>query len=102
MTHISLEALEDTVVTSKDAIWCDLKDEAVVLHISSGVYFGLEGVSVPIWQFIQTPRKLSEVIDYLMSRFVVDRDVCIEKTLMFIEELTQHGLILRSKHADNA
>jgi hypothetical protein len=102
MTHISLEALEDTIVTSKNVIWCDLKDEAVVLHISSGVYFGLEGVSVYIWQYIQTPRKLSEVIDHLMSRFEVTRDVCIERTGLFIEELAQHDLIVRSKHADNA
>jgi hypothetical protein len=94
--------LDDTIVSSKDAIWCDLKGEAVVLHVSSGVYFGLEDVSLEIWEFIQTPCVLSELIDHLMTRFEVTRAVCLDRTLHFIEELAQHGLVQISKYAEKA
>jgi hypothetical protein len=95
-------ALGETVVASQDAIWCDLKGEVVVLHLSSGVYFGLAGVSLSVWQFIQTPRTLPQVLDHLMSTFEVTPDVCREKTLALIDELSGHGLILRSTYAGPA
>jgi hypothetical protein len=92
----------ETVVSSKDAISCDLKGEVIILHVSSGVYFGLEGVSADIWQFIQKPCKLSEVIDNLTSRFEVDPDVCAGQTMAFIEELAQHGLVIIRKNDDGS
>jgi len=95
-------ALEDTVVTSQDAIWCDLNGGAVVLHVGSGIYFGLEGaVSQRIWQFIQTPHKLSQVIDQLTSEFEIDPGACAERATEFIDELAQYRLIVRTRHGDH-
>ncbi len=91
--------LEDTVVTSTDAIWCDLKGEVVVLHLSSGVYFGLEGVGPEMWQFMQTPRTLNQVVDHLTSQYDVPADVCRSRTLAFVQELAQRDLVVVTKNA---
>ena len=92
-------ALEDTVVVSKDAIWCDLKGEVVVLQLSSGVYFGLEGVGPEMWQCMQVPCTVAEVADQLISRFDVDPEICRSSTLAFIGELAQRELVLVRKSA---
>ena len=94
-------ALEDTIATSKDALWCDLKGEAVILHMSSGVYFGLEGVGFDVWQLIQTPRTVAEVVADLRSRFDVSPHICEERTVSFVDDLAQHNLVVVTKHAVN-
>jgi hypothetical protein len=92
-------ALEDTVVTSKDALWADLQGEAVVLHMSSGVYFGLEGAGLDVWKFIQAPRTLSQILDHLTSLFEVPPRICQDSTLAFLAKLAEHDLVLIDKHA---
>jgi hypothetical protein len=90
---------EDTVSLSKQSVWCDLNGEVAILQISSGVYFGLEGAGGCIWQFLQEPRTVSQIIDHLVLSFEVSKDVCEQLTLAFLEELVANQLILVQTHA---
>src|ERR1700722_20197554 len=91
--------LDDTVCPSKQAVWCDLNGEIAILHLSSGVYFGLEGAGCAIWKFLQEPHTVGETIDHLLATFDVSRDVCEQLTLSFLEQLAEPGLILVKSHA---
>jgi hypothetical protein len=89
---------EDTISLSKQSVWCDLNGEVAILHVSSGVYFGLEGAGVSIWQFLQEPRTVSQIIDHLLASFDVTEDVCERLTLNFLGELAAKDLILVQAH----
>jgi len=91
--------VDDTIVSSHEALWCDLHGEAMILNLTSGVYFGLEGIGSDLWAFIQTPHTLTEIIDHLCSRFDVRREVCQETIVNFLSQLAQHNLILIKVHA---
>jgi predicted transcriptional regulator len=62
------------------------------------VYFGLEGVAVDLWQYVQIPRTFSEVIAHLESRFDVAHDVCEATISAFIEELARRELVVLKMH----
>jgi hypothetical protein len=85
--------LTDIVTVSKQAISCDLMGDVAVLDMSSGVYFGLEGVGCATWNFIQQPRTVAEIVDHLLKRYTVDRDLCMSQTMAFLDDLGRHGLI---------
>jgi hypothetical protein len=42
-----------TVVASGDHVACDLDGDAVILHLSTGTYFGLNAVASQVWKLIQ-------------------------------------------------
>ncbi len=89
---------EDTISLSKQAVWSDLNGEIAVLHLSAGVYFGIEGAGCEIWKFLQEPHTVSQIIDHLLATFEVSREVCEELTLSFLEQLAEPGLILVQTH----
>ena len=88
----------DTVGLSKQSVWCDLNGEVAVLQVSSGLYFGLQGAAVSIWEFLQQPRTVSQVIDHLMVTFEVEQGVCERLTFAFLEELAAKELIVVETH----
>jgi hypothetical protein len=91
---------EDTICLSKQAVWSDLNGEIAVLHLSAGVYFGIEGVGCEIWKFLQEPRTVAQIVSHLLATYEVSKDVCEEHTLSFLEQLAGPGLILVQTHAE--
>jgi Coenzyme PQQ synthesis protein D (PqqD) len=91
--------LAHTIGPSGGAVSCDLINEVLILDLSSGVYFGLEGVGSVLWQYIQEPRTVQQVVDHLMSQYDVSRETCETQTVGFLEDLAKHGLIAVEKDA---
>lgn len=84
----------DTIAVSKESVWCDLNGEVVVLHISSGVYFGLDGVGCEIWEFLQKPSTVSQLVDHLTSTYDVPRDICERQVLSFLDKMADAELVI--------
>lgn len=89
----------DTILVSKQSVWCELDGDIAILHLSSGVYFGLEGAGGEIWAFLQEPRSVGEIIDHLTDHFDVERRECEQMTLAFLEDLATKELIVVQAHA---
>ncbi len=88
--------LDQIVQRSENAVWCDLTDEVIVLQVSTGTYFGLSGVGCAVWHFIQVPRTLETILDHLVDRYTVEREVCESQTFAFLEEMAKHDLVTLS------
>ncbi len=84
---------ESVVVASPDQIYSDLEDEAVILHLSRGIYYGLNPLGARIWQVIQEPLRVSQVRDRLVSEYDVEAQRCEQDLIGLLEELAQHRLI---------
>jgi Coenzyme PQQ synthesis protein D (PqqD) len=91
--------LDDTISLSNQAVWSDLNGEIAVLHLTAGIYFGIEGAGCEIWKFIQEPHTVGQIIDHLLATYEVSKDVCEELTLSFLDQLAEPGLILVQTHA---
>jgi Coenzyme PQQ synthesis protein D (PqqD) len=91
--------LSDTVTAANTAVCCDLTDEVVILDLSSGVYFGLQGVGAEMWHYIQQPRTVEELVSHLVSEYDIAREDCVAKTLGFLGDLATHHLIAVNSYA---
>ena len=83
----------------KDLVSADLADEVVMLHLQSGVYYGLDAVGVRIWEMIQEPRTVSEIRSTILEEFDVAPDRCQQEMLAFLQDLAVHDLIQVTEHA---
>lgn len=91
--------LTNTVAPSSTAVCCDLNDEVVILDLSSGVYFGLQGVGSAMWHYIQEPRTVESLVEHLMSQYDISQEECAAKTIGFLEDLAGRGLLAVNQHA---
>jgi hypothetical protein len=81
------------VVVAKDKISADLSDEAVILDLKSGVYYGLDAVGARIWALIQEPRAVDAIRDTILSEYEVEPERCERELFAFLQELAAQGLI---------
>ena len=81
------------LVAIKDQISCDLDDEAVILGLKDGMYYGLNQVGARIWSLIQAPRALKEIRDTLLEEFEVEASRLDEDLQAFLDEMFDRELI---------
>jgi hypothetical protein len=65
----------------------------VILQLDSGIYFGLGGVGVSVWNFIQTERSIGELVDQMLVEYNVSRPVCEPQILSLLQDMATHKLI---------
>lgn len=82
-----------TVVTAKDKIWCELADEAVILDLKTGVYYGLNAIGARIWNLLQEPKTVDTVLVTLLEEYEVEADRCADDLLALLQDLAGKGLI---------
>ena len=82
-----------SIVASSDHVFGDLDGEAVILHLGSGVYYGLNSVGTRVWTLIQSPISASEVREVLMAEYEVEAEVCEKELIALLNELSDRGLI---------
>jgi hypothetical protein len=72
---------------------CPLRDEAAVLNLASGTYYGLDSVGARIWDLIERPKTLGELHDALVSEYDVSPDACRQDIERFVADLARAGLV---------
>ena len=71
----------------------DLKDEAVVLGLQKGLYYGLDPVGAYVWKQIQQPQQIEDVTRSVVGEFSVEVDRASGDVLSFLQRLLGEGLI---------
>ena len=90
MTELSRSS---KIVVSKDVVSCDLGGETAMLDMKEGVYYGLNEIGTVIWELIQNPITLLEIIDKILEEYEVDEETCYADTVELIKEMEKNGLV---------
>ena len=56
-----------TVVAVSDHVAGDLDGEAIILHLGTGIYYGLNSVGTRVWALIQAPISACEIREVLLA-----------------------------------
>ena len=70
-------------------------DETVLLDLSSGVYFGLDGVGKRIWESIDEGLSLHETAAAIAAEFEVEETHAQADLIAFATDLVERGLLTR-------
>jgi len=87
-------SLESRVLASPQQVSCDVADEAVLLSMRDGEYYGLNEVAASIWKLVQEPRTVRQIRDALLGDYAdIDSGECEHAVLSFLNEMVTLGLV---------
>ena len=90
-----IDALPSTaaVVVTADQLSTRLGEEIVILGLRDSVYYGLSDVGARIWDLIQTPRTVEEILNTLVAEYEVTADEAAVGLDRLLRDLETRGLV---------
>jgi len=88
--------LTDTISISPHAVATQVGNEAVILHLLSGTYFGLDPVGARIWQLMGERKTLAEICEVMLNEYDVSREDLERDTTILVSDLIAQDLVSAS------
>lgn len=99
MTDATPYTRHTRVVVSDAQVSAALDEEAVILSMHDGMYYGLDGVGARIWQLLQQPTTLGDIAGTIAVEFEVDEPRAFEDLVTLVRDLESRALVSRADHA---
>lgn len=90
--NVPLEPGTSVVVTT-DQLSTRLGDEIVILGMRDSVYYGLSRVGARIWDLLQTPRTVDEIVSLVVAEYEVSAAKAEQDLHKLLAELHERGLV---------
>lgn len=74
-------------------IHSDMDGETVMMSIDLGSYFGLNTMATFIWECIDTPSTVADIITSIREHFDVEQAKCEKDTLEFLNDMVERKII---------
>lgn len=84
---------QTVVVATKDQVYCNLGEEAAILGMKSGVYYGLNPVGARIWQLVQEPTSIEEICGTIVSEYDVAAERAHDDLICLLRQMLAEGLV---------
>ncbi len=85
--------LNSIIQRDSEVLVAEADQDLIMVNIASGHYYGLSDIGREIWNAIEHPKKISDLIDDLTTRYDVSSFSCEEQTLSFLNALLSEGLL---------
>ena len=90
---MSAVSLESRITASADVLARQIESDTVLLGMQRAEYFGLNPTGTRVWQLVQQPRRVSEIIDTMVTEYEVERRVLEADVMAIVEDLIAQGLV---------
>ena len=85
--------LNSIVQRDPEIIGAEADQDLIMVSIATGYYYGVSDVAREIWDAIESPKRVSNLVDDLKASYRVDAVLCESETLSFLEALFDEGLL---------
>lgn len=86
-----------TIQRNHEILTSDLDGERVMMSIRFGEYYGLGKTGSFIWDQLENPIKIKDLIDAITIKYDVDKEKCEEDIIPFLNDLLDKELIIATK-----
>lgn len=69
-------------------------EEVVLMDIHNGQYIGLNAIGSAIWEKLEQPVPIHQVIHALTEEYSVSMQLCEQETLLFLQKMMQHQMLI--------
>ena len=84
----------DTVVVAiKNQVFSNLGEEAVILHLGKGAYYGVNEVGALVWNLLQKPVRVNDIVAEVIGKYGVRKERCLADTLELLQRMLRAKLI---------
>ena len=78
---------------SPNHLYSEVSEDAVILDINTGVYYGLNSVGVDIWQWLQQPQTEAEILSLVLEEYDVSPEEAHKDIQSMLKEMLETGLV---------
>ena len=82
-----------TIMITKEQVWCNMEEAAVILNTRDGKYYELNPVGASFWKLIQEPRTVDEIMAMLLEEYEVERNELEQDLYELVHELLAKELV---------
>lgn len=93
MLKVNLIGISSIVSQKKGLDTTDLNGELVMMDIDKGKYYNFNLVGSRIWELIEKPISVKEIIVELLKEFEIDEKKCEATVINFMNRLNDNELI---------
>lgn len=79
---------------SPEVLFSKIDDEVIIMSIEADSYFGLDPVGSRIWELLEQPATMDELVSQLVQEYDVGEAECRQDAQDFVTEMVARGLIL--------
>ena len=76
-----------------EVIAAEADRDLVMVSVATGHYYGASDVAREIWEAIERPTRVSDLVNDLVANYQIDSISCEQQTLSFLEALLDEGLL---------
>ena len=84
--------LEQKVTRHPDMLSAEIGGEAVMMSIEKGAYFGLNPIATRIWDLIEQPCTVADLIKTISEEYEVTDEQCTADVQEFVADMIKRGL----------
>jgi hypothetical protein len=77
-----------------EMVFNEMDEEIVMMSIENSEYYGLDPVASRIWELLDKPATIDEIVKNLLQEYEIDEKTCLEDVLEFSEELLGKNIIV--------
>jgi len=82
-----------TVSAAPGQVSSTVEGEAVILNVETGIYYGLNPVGAWVWESLQTPTTVAQLLEGLVAEFDVDEERGESDLMALLDDLADVSLI---------
>ena len=86
-------SLDNIITQADDLVSTEIDGEVVLMSIENGDYYGFEKILSRIWEIIETPTAVSDLIGQLMQEYDVEHAECKLDVTNILYEMLAENLI---------
>jgi DNA-directed RNA polymerase delta subunit len=95
MKDLDLLNLNSIIVRNdKNFMISPIGDELVMMNMENGSYIGINEVGTAIWEKLEQPRPVTELINYLLEMYDIEREECEKRTIKYLTDLIHQGMLI--------
>jgi hypothetical protein len=91
--------LDASVVATQRQLSTTLAEEVIILGLDDSMYYGLTGTGARIWELVQTPRTIDDILTTITAEFDVDRQRAQADLDALLADLQSRGLVAITRSA---
>lgn len=85
-------SLQTKITRHPDMLSAEIGGEAVMMSIENGAYFGLNPVATRIWDLIEQPQMLADLVQKITEEYDVEASQCEADVQGFVVDMIERGL----------
>ncbi len=85
--------LNSIVQRDPEIIAAEADQDLIMVSIATGYYYGVSDVAREIWDALERPKMISDLVNDLKASYNVNSILCESETLAFLETLFEEGLL---------